>query len=150
VFSISQPKDNGCEGQHPKVVNGAFLIPSGNAPELLQPIDQPLHNVPLPIASLVKVPSSPLPLLASDHRSDTSLAQVPPNLPTAIPPIPDYSFGSDAWFPLPHPLDRPRLHQRLEDGLLMPLPRRDQQGDRLPSTFCSQVDFGTEASLAPS
>jgi hypothetical protein len=141
---------DGCDGQHPKVVNGAFLIPGGNAAELLQPIGQPLHNVPLAIGSLVEAPSSPLPLLASDHRSDTSLAQVPPNLSAAIPPVPDYSFRSDAWFPLPHPLDRPRLHQRLEDGLLMPLSCRDQQSDGLPSTFCSQVEFGTEASPAPS
>ena len=149
MFSIL-PKDSSCDGQHPKVVYGAFLIGGGNASELVQPIDQPLHNVPLPIASLVEAPSSLLPLLASDTAPIPRLHKYGCIFLLLYPLSPTTRSGRMRGFPCPTRLTGPVSINVLKTVCSCRCPAVISRAIGFPPPSATQVDFRTEASLTPS
>jgi hypothetical protein len=44
-----QPNPNGCELDEGKVVRGEFIIPSGDAPALFNPVEEVLDQITRPI-----------------------------------------------------------------------------------------------------
>ncbi len=45
----SQPEHNGGDGEHRPIIDRSFLVAGGDVPELLQAVDQPLDDIPLPV-----------------------------------------------------------------------------------------------------
>src|SRR5947208_1468820 len=145
---MSQPEHDGGDGEHRQVVDGPFLIAGRDPTELLQAVDQPLHDIPLPIRILVK-PDPSLPFLPRNHHPNPSTAQIPPDLLAAVALVPSDPIRSNPRSSSA-PLDRSSLHQGLEHDLLVALSGGQQQDHGLALPLGSDVDLGAEATLTPS
>ena len=132
----SYPKDDGRNGQHRPVVDGALLITRGYPPKLLEAVDRPLDHVALAVGFLVEVSYLPLVFLVSDHRPDASLTQIGADLLSGVAFVPNHAIRTGSWPTSPRSLDGCRFHQRFECALLVALSGRDEQHQRLaaPST----------------
>src|SRR3712207_7653060 len=71
-----QPEQDHADGDHGEVVGGTLLVAGGDAPELLEAVDQALHPVAPPISVAVEVGLAALIALARDHRPDAPPPQV--------------------------------------------------------------------------
>src|SRR3954463_2781169 len=67
-----QPEQDHADVDHGEIVLATLLIAGGNAPGLLEPIDQPLNSVAQPIGRTVEVALTRLVLPGWDHRSDVA------------------------------------------------------------------------------
>ena len=149
MLSISslEPEEDGSDGEHAQIMNGALLIAGSDAAKAFQPVHETLQQVSLTIRYLVNA-GPPLPFLSRNDDPDAAPPQVPPNLLTAVAfvscdPIRTNPRPSPAWS-----LRRAGLHQGFEHTLFMALSRRDQQSNRLTVALCSEMDLGAKATLA--
>jgi hypothetical protein len=147
-FQMSQPEGDRSDGEHRQIVDGPLLIAGGNAPELLEAVDESLDDVPPSVGGLVE-PHPSLAFLARDHDPDPPSMQIPPDPAPTVALVPGNPIGSHTRLSS-SPLDRSLLHQRLDHGLLVALSSGDQQYHRLAVPLGPDVDLGPEASLAPS
>src|SRR5437763_344051 len=109
-FQSSQPEHNGRQREHAPVIDAAFLVAGGDAPELLQAVDQPFGYIALAIGRLVETPPPPLVGAARNDHPDPALAQILPDVRATIALIPDHALGAEAGASVAGPLDRPALH----------------------------------------
>jgi hypothetical protein len=130
------------------VICGTLLIASGQAPELLTPIDEPLDAVTQAVEGSLERPLATFILLARDRDPDAMLASVLSNLPAAVPFIAHHALRAALGAAWSTALDGPALHELFENHRLVSLPRREHQGHQLAAPFGPQVDFGTEAAPA--
>jgi hypothetical protein len=130
------------------VVGGTLLIASGQAPELLTPIDKPLDTVTQAVEGSIERPLATFTLLARDGDPDAMLASVLSNLPAAVSFIAHYALRAVLGAAWPTALDGTALQELFENHRLMSLPRREYHGHQLAAPFGPQVDFGTEAAPA--
>ena len=146
---MSQPEGDGGDREHREVVDRPFLVAGGDATELLQAVNEPLHDIALPVGVLVE-PDSSLTFLASNDHADPSSAEVAPDLLAAVALVTCDSIWANPWSSVSPPLDCPSFHQGLEHDLLVALARRQQQHHGLAIPLRPDVDLGPEAPLAPS
>jgi hypothetical protein len=127
------------------VVGGAFLIAGGNAPTLLELVEQPLHPITLTIRLLVESWPSALVALGGDHRPNAASAQRGADRLAAVTLVANQPPGTQPWAPTSPPLDSaPRGHRRQRD-LVVALPTGQDEDDRLALPFGPDVDFGADA-----
>ena len=127
---------------------GTLFIASGQAPELLTPIDEPLDTVTQAVESSIERPLATFILLAWDRDPDPMPARILSNLPAAVPFIAHDTMGSALGTAWPTPLDGTSLHELFEDHRLMSLPRCEDEGHQLAAPFSPQVNFGAETTPA--
>ena len=131
------------------IVNSALLIPCGEAPVLLQPVDHTLHpfsgagdrSVTWPFLALVALPW--------DGHPDAMLLAILPDLSTAVALVAHDAVGTALGAPSARPLDSPLGHQVGKDGGLMPVARRQAAGHELAVACRPPVDLRTDAPLTP-
>ncbi len=131
------------------MVRRTLFIARGQAPPLLEPIDQPLHLVPFSVDRAVEWPATALVGLAGDRDADAASPQVRPDLPAAVALVAHDPLRTQAGPPAARPLDRPLRHELREGGRLMALARGEHEGDGLAVALAANVDLGAEAALAP-
>jgi hypothetical protein len=102
----------------------------------------------LAIESPIERPCASFILLAWNGNPDAMLACVLPDFPAAVPLITDDAVGPAFWTTAPTPLHRPVSHELWEDHGLMPLTRRQYQGEELTIALCAEMHFGAESTLA--
>src|ERR687895_785273 len=112
------PKEDPTDGDQPHgaVVDGAFLIAGGQAPELLAAIDQPLDTVARAVQGTIKRAASALGALTRDGDTHAPLAQIAADALGAVALVADHPpratpRPSPSW-----PADRAFLQQRLDHG----------------------------------
>ena len=110
-----------------EVVNGSLLIAGSDAPEALQRVHEPLHQMPPSIGGLVE-PGSPLPLLWRDHSSDATSAEIASELSAAVSLVSSYPIRTNPWPSSARSLDGAPLHEGFKDSLFVPLSCGDQEG----------------------
>src|ERR687895_856063 len=101
------PKEDPTDGDQPHgpVVDGAFLIAGGQAPELLAAIDQSLDTVARAVHGTIKRAASALVALTGDGDAHAPLAQIAADalgavaLIAAHPPRPSPSWPADRALP---------------------------------------------------
>jgi hypothetical protein len=101
------------------------------------------RHAPRASRRLVELLGSPMTLTRDDP--DASPPQIAPDLAAVVALVGYHplrtQFGpSTSWA-----LDRSLLHQRLEDALVVPLPRRQDERHRFAPTFRSQMDLGAKS-----
>jgi hypothetical protein len=131
------------------VVYGTLLIASGQAPELLTSIHEPLDAVTQAVEGSIERPLATFILLARDRDPDAMLASVLSNLPAAVSFIAHHALRATLGAAWPTALDGTALHEPFEHHRLVALPRREHQSHELAAPFGPHVDFGTEAAPAP-
>ena len=127
----------------------SFFIARREPPPLLQSVDQPLHPVACPVERAVERSRAPLIGPARDRDADAPPPQLGPDLAATVPRVAHDAPRPQPWTPPPRSFDRPLRHQTLEGGRLMALPWREHEGDGLAVALDADMDFGTEAALAP-
>src|SRR5207247_6585920 len=106
------------------IVNSALLIPCGEAPVLLQPVDHTLHpfsgagdrSVTWPFLALVALPW--------DGHPDAMLLAILPDLPPAVPLVAPDAVGPALGAPSARRLASPGGHRVGNEGGLLPVARR--------------------------
>src|SRR2546423_4496998 len=131
------------------IVDRTFLITGGQAPVLLQPVDQPFHPFSGAVDGPVKGAFLALVALPRDGDPDTMLAAIVPDRSTAIALVAHDAVGTALGPSAPRPLDGSLSHQLGKDRGLMSMARRQDERHELAVAFGTDVDFGTEAALTP-
>src|SRR5712691_5526727 len=131
------------------IVGRTFLIPCGEAPVLLQPVDHPLHPFSGTVDSSVKWPFPALVALPRDGDPDAVLPAILPELSTAVALVAHDAMGTALGPPSPRSLDGPLGHEVGKDWGLMPVARRQDERHELAVAFRPHVDLRTEAALTP-
>ena len=130
------------------MVRRPLFVARCKPPELVQPIDQPLHPVAFAVERPVEWAGAPLVCRAGDGAADAAPPQVCPDRPTAGALVAHDAPGPQPRTPAPRPFDRPLLQQLLEGRRLMALARGQYKGDRLAAALTAEMDLGAEAALA--
>jgi hypothetical protein len=143
-----QPEHNRCDEQHRMIVLGSLFIAGGNAPKLLEPIDQPLHLIAQSVDGTIKRSRAVFTALARDGAANPVLPQVLAVRQTTVPLIPDQPVRASFGPPGSWPLNRALLQQGHQQRSLMPLSRRQEPREGLALALGPQMDFGAEAALA--
>ena len=130
------------------VVGRSFLVAGGNAPALLQAIDQPLHAVALAVGGAVEPRRPPLVHLAWDDVAAAASAQILAHPPAAVALVADQAVGAEAWSAPPDPLDGAAVRQGRQGHLVVPFAPGQDEDDRLALPLGPHVDFGAEATPA--
>ncbi len=125
-----------------------FFIARRETSPLFEPIDQPLHPVAFPIDCPVERAGAPFILFARDRDADAVPPQIRPDLPAAVALVTDDPLRPQLGAASARPFDRPLLHQLLEGGRLVPLTRRQDEGDRLACALDADMHLGAEAAVA--
>jgi hypothetical protein len=131
------------------IVDSTLLITGGQAPVLLQPVDQPFHSFPGAVDGPIKGAFPALVALPWDGDADTMLPAIVPDRATAIALVAHDAVGTAFGPPAPRPLDGSLAHQLGKDRRLMSMARRQDECHELAVAFGTDVDFGTEATLTP-
>ena len=132
--------------QHCQIVLGLLLIPGGDAAELLQPVDCPLHQIALPVQSPVERTSASFVGFTGDGVANSPSPEIGSNPAAAVPFVATDPMGLDAGTATPGASHLPLSHQLLEYAGLVPLTRGQHECHRLALTLDPQVDFGPEPS----
>src|SRR3989304_6234793 len=127
-----------------------LVIPRRNRTAMLEPVDQPLSLVPFPVSGAVEVRIASLISLGRDPRADPPPSQVTPDGATAIALIPTQAVRAQTRSTPPGTLDRALLHQCRQGNLLMTLPGRQDEDDRLARALEPDVDLRAVAALTAS
>ncbi len=92
-------------------MGGQLLVTGGDRPVPLEPVDEALDPVALPVGGAVEPPGAALVAPGRDHRADPP-PQLTLRLPAAVALVPGHALGAQLRPPAPRPLDRPRVQQR--------------------------------------
>ena len=114
---------------------------------MLQAVDQTLDVIALAIQSPIKRAGGVFILLSGNGDANATPLQVPAIGSKCIAFVPRYALGTNALLAT-GPANGTLFEQLLGLGDLMPLPRREQKGDRLPLAITAQVDLRAKAALA--
>jgi len=93
---VSEPECDCGDRQHCKIVHRSFLVPGGNAAELLQPVDESLDDVSLAVRNLVEA-HPPLSALPSDHDTDPPAPQGALDVPATVVLVSRHPIRSSPW-----------------------------------------------------
>ena len=126
------------------MVFSLLLVPGGNATELLQPVDCPLHQVAHPVQGAVEGAVAPFITFPGDGVTDSPPPEISANLAAAITFIAADSLGSGPGTAPPCSFHRSTSHQLLEHAGLVPLSRGQHEGYRLARPLDPQVDLGAK------
>ena len=124
--------------EHGKVVDGALLVAGGDAPELLEAVDQPLDAVACPIGLPVEARPMPLALPGRDHRP---LARGP----SGIGLVARHAPGPQARPPAALAADCPRVEEVRQADAVVALAAGQMEGDGLAVALSPNMDLGREA-----
>jgi hypothetical protein len=127
---------------HDEIVVGALLIASGDAPGLLEAVDQPLDLVAQPIGFPVKVGLARLVLPGRDHRPDVALTQAGTGGRAAVAFVSGRCARAQRGAAASRTADRPLIEHRFEGDLLISLAAGQHHGDRPPVALGAQVQLG--------
>ncbi len=133
--------------EHSKVVLGALLVAGGDAAELLQAVEEPLHPIARPIGLPVEAAALGLIALGGDHRPDAAAAQVSPRGPARIGLVARYTPGPQAGA-APLAADRAGIEQGGKGRAVVALAPAQGEGDRPAMALGSDVDLGREPTAA--
>jgi hypothetical protein len=126
------------------VVGGAFLVPGGDAPTLLEPVEQALHPVALAVGLLVEARPAALVGLGRDHRPDTAPAQGCAHRLAGVALVARQAARAQPWAPAPGALDGAPARQRRQRDLVVALARSQDEDDRLAVPLGPDVDLRTD------
>ena len=98
---------------HREIVDGALFVSCGDPPKVLQPVDQALDDVTLPVCLAIEAGLTPLVGLGRDHRDDAALTQGKPDAATAEALSPTSLVGRRRGRPRPMRRIAPRLIKAL-------------------------------------
>ena len=138
-----------CHLDHGQEVDCEFFEAGGDAPAFLEPADAAFDNASTPVCVAVKVQRSPavvalLVAALGDDGGDRMASEPRPDALETVPLVAGQTLGPTAgsaqglWNP--H-----RVHQELELGGFVRLPRRDLDGQRQASAVSNQVEFAPES-----
>jgi hypothetical protein len=130
------------------VVSGPFFISCGDASELFAAIHEPLNFMSLAIDGAGEGPGATRMLFARDGQSHAMLPRIRPDLPAAVPLIPDHAPRAMSGPATPMPLHRAAGHHVREDHGFVPRPRRQHRCEQLTISVCTEVDLCGKTALA--
>src|SRR3954451_6673984 len=113
------PEQDHADVDHGKVVLATLFIPGGDAPGLLEAVDQPLDLVAQPVGFAVEVALARLVLSGRDHRPDVAPTQAGTGSWAAVALVPSRCAWPQAGAAAPRTTDRPLIQHRLEGDLLI-------------------------------
>ncbi len=122
---------------------GALLVTRGDAAELLEAVEQPLHLVARPVGLAVKAGPAALLSGCGDHRPDAPPPQVSPRGPARIGLVARYTPGPQAGA-APLAADRAGIEQGGKGRAVVALAPAQGEGDRPAMALGSDVDLGRE------
>ncbi len=134
--------------EHGEVVLGTLFVASGDAAELLEAVEEPLHPVARPVSLPVEASSATLIALGGNHRPDVASAQV---LARGLPGeglVSGYAPRSQTRTAAP-PRDRATIEEGWKSRAVVALATGQLKGDGLAGTLGSDVDLGREPAPAP-
>src|SRR5581483_6019365 len=127
------------------IVGSPFLIAGSNPSAVLEPIEQPLHLVALPIRRVVEARGAALVALGGNDYPDTPATQSCPHGPAAVALVAHQSSRPQPGSSTSSPLDGAARRQRRHHGLVVAFPSRQDKDDRLALSFGPDMDLGAEA-----
>jgi hypothetical protein len=130
------------------LVLGPFLIARRQPTELLEAVDQPFHQVALPIDRPIKWSHPALIRLPQDRHRQAPSPQLRPDLVTAVVLVPHHPLRTYLRLPATRPFDCPLLHQLFKHHRLMFFPWHQHNGHGTAVALSSQMGFGAEVTLA--
>jgi hypothetical protein len=142
-----QPEEGCRYYPHCPIVDCSLLVPGGQAPKLLQPVDQPLHQVTLLVERPIKRSLPTLIDFARDGGPDPMLAGILSDGPAAVALVSYHPVRPQSGSALGS-FHCTLGHQLGEHGSLMALPWSQHQSDQFTPTFGTQMYLGAEPSLA--
>ena len=131
--------------QHSTIIISPLLVSRGNAPELFEPVNQPLNTVTQAITRFVKRATTLFIRAPRNRVPHTTLAQVSANSIGTVGLIAHQSFGPQFGTTWSRSIDGTLLHQRLERNGLMALTGGQDEGHRLPVPLTAHVYLGGKA-----
>ena|SRR5437868_12074593 len=131
------------------IVGRTLLITGGQAPVLLQPVDQPFHPFSGAVDGPVKGALLARVALPRDGDPDTLLPARVPDRSTALALVAHDAVGTALGPSAPRPLDGSLSPQLGKDRGLMAMARRQDERHARAVAFGTDVDCGTEAAWTP-
>src|SRR3954453_11535996 len=142
------PEKDCSDGDHGEIVGGTLLVSCGYASKVLQPVDQALDDVALPVCLAVEVGLTPLVSLGWDCRGDGALAQGLPDAPAAVGLVAGQLGRSQARPSPTDAADRAAVDQGGDRLAVMHLTPGQRDGDRLAVALAAHMDRETAARAA--
>ena len=131
--------------QHSKIIVSPLLVPRGNAPELFEPVNQPLDAVPQAITGVVKRAATLFIRTPRNRVPHAALAQIGTNGIGTVGLVACQPFGTQFGTPWTGSIDGALLHQWLECNSLMALTGGQDEGHRLSVALTAHVHLGGKA-----
>jgi hypothetical protein len=143
--------ENNCRN-HPQgaVALGQLLVPGRQASVLLEPVEEPLHPVAVPIHLSVERPAPPLIAQPWNGVPDAPASAEGPVTSARIPLVTRHPVGPYSRPATPTPLHLPLAQQLFKDRGLVPLAGGNHDGQRLAAALGSEVHLGAQAAPAAS
>jgi len=126
------------------VVGGTFLVAGGNPSALLEPVDQPFDAVALAVGGAVEARGAALVALAGDHHPNAASAQRLAHWRAAVALVAHQAPRTQPRASATSAFERAPVDQCRERHLVVPLPRGQDEDDRLALALGPDVDFGAE------
>ena len=132
--------------QHSQIVLSLLLVTGGDATELLQPVDRPLHQVTQPIQGTIERDIVSFVAFPRDGVPNASPSEIGANLATTVTLIATDPFGPYTGTTSSLSSYCPATHQLFEYTGLVLLTGCQNEGHRFAGAFDSYMDFGAKTS----
>lgn len=127
---------------HGQVVDATFLVAGGDAPGLLEAVEQTFDFVALAVGVTVEAGLAPLILPARDNWADVATAQPSTCCRAAVALVPGQPTWSQTRAAATLTADCPLVQHRFQSDLLMPLATGQHNRDRPSVAFRTQMHLG--------